>query len=486
MPRHSTQIPASYRLIPWQRSYFGPGGDGEGDAQSVAGVVAEALASGEDASDLAAFPHPQSRALRGCQAVALLGLLLAAGYVVRTTSGGPAVGVALYGMLSVPYLLAKLLLSLRYRTVQDPGPTGITLSVVVPFFNEDLATFERCLEAILGQSVPAEQVFLVDDGSADLACYDAALRLAAGHGNVTVHRFAANQGKRAAQCWAISHSTTALIATIDSDTVLHLHALAEAVKPFRDPRVNGVCGYARGLNSNQNLLTRLIDLRYTNAFLFERSAYSVLGSVLCSTGVLSLWRREVIVANYHDYLGQTFWGRPAQFGDDRRLTAYALRTGRVVLQDSAMALTALPERLPQFIRQQIRWNKSFIRESLLLLKEFQLRRVYWWLGLTEFLYWMILTTMLLHAVLIQPVLHTRAPSWHYLAFVVIMSYARSTRMIGDRRLLPTAFLLAPLYGLMNLLLLVPLRLYSIARLHDETWGTRHNPSTPLGAPRHRT
>ena len=151
-----------------------------------------------------------------------------------------------------------------------------------------------------------------------------------------------------------------------------------------------------------------------------------------------------------------------------------------------MALTALPERLPQFIRQQIRWNKSFIRESLLLLKEFQLRRVYWWLGLTEFLYWMILTTMLLHAVLIQPVLHTRAPSWHYLAFVVIMSYARSTRMIGDRRLLPTAFLLAPLYGLMNLLLLVPLRLYSIARLHDETWGTRHNPSTPLGAPRHRT
>jgi hyaluronan synthase len=288
-----------------------------------------------------------------------------------------------------------------------------------------------------------------------------------------VHRFPENRGKRAAQAWGFERATTGLVVTVDSDTVVHPDALAEIIKPFADRRVNGVTGYARGLNRKRNLLTRLIDLRYTNAFLYERSAYSVLGSVLCATGVLSAWRRSVVMDNQEDYLNQRFLGTDVHYGDDRRLTAYALRTGRVVLQDSAIALTQLPERLPQFIRQQVRWNKSFFRESLLLLRQMRPWRIAWWLGLAEFLYWMVLTTMLLYAVVIRPAVQGVAPSWEYVAFVALMAYARSIRMIGDGgRLFPLSFLLAPLYGFMNLVLLVPLRLFSLLRLRDGSWGTR--------------
>jgi len=77
------------------------------------------------------------------------------------------------------------------------------------------------------------------------------------------------------------------------------------------------------------------------------------------------------------------------------------------------------------------------------------------------------------AVAVRPILNSQPPTWHYAAFIAIMAYARSIRMIGDRgRLLPIAFLLAPLYGVMNLLLLVPLRFYSLIRLRDGRWGTR--------------
>jgi hyaluronan synthase len=288
-----------------------------------------------------------------------------------------------------------------------------------------------------------------------------------------VHRSPENRGKRFAQAWGFDQAQTDIVVTVDSDTVLQSDAIAEIVKPFADRRVNGVCGYARGLNRRRNLLTRLIDLRYTNSFLYERGAYSVLGSVLCSTGVLSAWRREVVLDNREDYLNQRFLGTEVHYGDDRRLTAYALRTGRVVLQDTAVALTHVPERMSHFLKQQVRWNKSFFRESLLLLRQSRPTRIAWWLGLAEFGYWMVLTTMLLYAVAVRPIVSGVAPTWHYAAFVALMAYARSIRMIGDGgRPFPAAFLLAPVYGVMNLLLLVPLRFYSLLRLRDGSWGTR--------------
>ncbi len=46
-----------------------------------------------------------------------------------------------------------------------------------------------------------------------------------------------------------------------------------------------------------------------------------------------------------DFLSQTFLGVPAIFGDDRRLTNYALLEGKVVFQQTAVAWTAVPQRL---------------------------------------------------------------------------------------------------------------------------------------------
>lgn len=419
------------------------------------------------------FPTHQRGWLRTLQTLVLFLVLAGAAVVLGTVAGGPAFGVAVYGLLSIPYLLVKLLLSTRYRASRLQAPPSTAVTVVVPVYNEDPATFAQCLMSLQTQTVRPAQVYVVDDGSFSRSSFELAQQFAAADPMFAVHRLDTNEGKRHAQAWGFRQATTSVVVTVDSDTVLHPEALAELVRPFGDSRVSGVCGYARGLNRKRNLLTRLIDLRYTNSFLYERAAYSVLGSVLCSTGVLSAWRRDVVLENIDDYLEQRFMGTEVHYGDDRRLTAYGLRQGRVVLQDSAIALTHVPERLSHFVRQQVRWNKSFFRESLLLLKQSRPTRVAWWLGGAELAYWMVLTTMLLWSVAIRPIIQHTAPTWQYAAFVALMAYARSIRMIGDGgRLLPLSFLLAPVYGFVNLVLLVPLRFYSLLRLRDGSWGTR--------------
>src|SRR4051812_979787 len=442
-----------------------------GEGRATEEQVAQALAI-QRGDDLPPFPTPTSGRLRVVQTLALLGLIAAA-VGVMTTIHHRTVGAFLYACLSIPYLLIKLALSSRYRPVAQDAPASLEMTAVIPFYNEDPVTFERCLASVLAQTRPARQVFVIDDGSDDLRCLDIARRWEARYPHVVVHRFAGNRGKRAAQVWAFEQASTDVVVTVDSDTVLRADAFAEGLKPLADPRVEVVCGYARALNPTRNLLTRLIDVRYTNAFLFERAAYSVLGSVLCSTGVLSLWRRHVILDNAEDYLNQRFLGITVGYGDDRRLTAYALRTGRVVLQETAVALTAVPTTLRGYVRQQVRWNKSFFRESLLMITGRRPNRWAWWLAFAELGYWMVLSTMLMLSVVVRPIMHSHPPAWQYAAFVALMAYGRSIRMLGDHgRLLPTSFLLAPLYGALNLVLLVPLRFYSLIRLRDGSWGTR--------------
>ena len=216
-----------------------------------------------------AFPRRQGTALRLLQAVVMVALLATAVLLLGTSVGGPAFGVALYATLSVPYLLAKLALSLRYRATSGEVPVGTAVSVVVPFLNEDASTFRRCLTALTQQTLPPAQIFVIDDGSTTRECYDVALAMAAEHPTSSVHRFPENPGKREAQAWAFGQVGSDIVVTVNSDTVVHHEAFAELVKPFADPRVNAVCGYARALNRHTNLLTRLIDLRYTNSFLYN-------------------------------------------------------------------------------------------------------------------------------------------------------------------------------------------------------------------------
>lgn len=382
--------------------------------------------------------------------------------------GTGLLGFSLYGATTMTYLLLKILFSLRYRPFESNElSTDLRTAVIVPVYNEDADIFRRCLESILTQSHPVDEIYVVDDGSSDDTCFRVAEEMLVDTRHRLV-RFPRNRGKRYAQAVAFEEAVVDVVLTVDSDSVLDEDAVAEGLKPFSDPRIQGVCGQVRVLNRNDNFLTRLLDLRYKNSFLYERTAYTVWDSVLCSSGVISFWRVDLVRANLDDYVNQTFLGVPVGYGDDRRMTNYALLKGRVVFQETAIADTVVPVTLRHFLKQQNRWNKSFFRETLFALTHLPLGRIAWWVSLSEVTLWLFFTVNLTAAV-VRPAFGGTPLSAYYLGYLVLMAYARNVRF-GQGNW--GTFILSPLYGALHLCILVPLRVVSLFGLRDGRWGTR--------------
>lgn len=405
-----------------------------------------------------------------------------------------------YGLIVMTFLGVKLVMSADHRPAtatpeQHAELTKATWVAVVPFYNEDPAMLERCLRSLAEQTEPPSAVVAVDDGSSSQEGFQRALEwsaaMAAAGIKYEVHQQPVNKGKREALAYGFGrHPDADFFVCVDSDTLLAPDALAQARLPFADPKVTGMTGLVLASNRRRNVLTALIDLRYAAAFLAERAAYSRLGSVLCCCGSLSAYRGWVVRKYLDDFLNQRFLGQPAVFGDDRRLTNYALLEGRVKLQESAVAWTAVPERVGHYIRQQIRWNKSFWRESLWAITHLTPARPAMWLSAIELVSWVLFTGMLLSALTVVPVRTGQAALvWTYVVYIAVLAYARSVRywqtpsMPGERfsrteRL--GTFLVAPLYGLMHIVVLLPLRLYSLCTLRKGSWGTREQVEVSLG------
>lgn len=429
--------------------------------------------------DLPRFPYAPDRATvaggrraRAVQSVLMFAMVAGTLVLLFVTTGA---GLSAYGLVTLTYLSVKLLLAVSYRPATAAPPVA-TVAAVIPVYNEDPATFKACLDSILEQSHPIDCIYVVDDGSDSLDCLLVAVEATRGRPDAVVTRLERNRGKRHAQAWAFEQLTCDLVLTVDSDTVLHRDAVHEALRAFADPAVQAVTGNVQAWNASTNLLTRLTSLRYVNAFLWERAAYSAVGSVLCACGSFSMWRRSLITDHLADYLDQTFLGTPVGYGDDRRLTNYALTRGKVVLQDTAIAYTTVPERMKHYANQQLRWNKSFFRETFWALRTFRAWRPVWLLSFAELALWVAFTLIASAVLVLYPIITGNLPSPWYLAFVALMAYGRSVRYLGSQRTTLRSqlavYALAPLYGALYILVLTPIRLWSLVSLRSPDWGTR--------------
>lgn len=404
--------------------------------------------------------------------------------------------LGIYGSFMVAYLLFKMALSFFYRPdFREPVP-GIKVSVVVPSYNEKPDAVVKTIESLLEQDYPVHEIFFIDDGSKDTSGYEAVVQMAeeingvlevaasfehegrrpryhwsnyVDFPRIIVHRFEKNRGKRHAQAWGFRHATGDFIMTVDSDGYIYPDAVRELLKPFHDPKVMGVTGHINARNRDDNWFTKLLDMRYDNAFRVERAAQSVTNTVLVCSGPISMYRREVVVKNLDDFENQTFLGEKVQFGDDRRLTNYALLAGKTKYQATARCITDVPSSFRQFLKQQVRWNKSFYRESLEAFKIGLKRpRVLFWVAL-EMSLWIVFGISLVFAA----VMRTATLSWvmllYYLGYLAMSAFARNVFYIVKR---PLIYLLAPLYGLIHISLLLPIRIYALLTIKENGWGTR--------------
>jgi hyaluronan synthase/N-acetylglucosaminyltransferase len=377
-----------------------------------------------------------------------------------------------YGVVALGHIALQVLLGhLEHRRQGRLTYAGSTprVTVVVPAYNEDPALLHRCLMSIDRQDYPEIEAIVVDDGSLNveelLPVHDEFSR-----GKFRIVLQPDNRGKRNCQAVVFEHALGDIVVTIDSDTVLSHDAIRKIVRRFENPKVGAVTGNVEVINQRQNLLTRLIGYRYWMAFNQERAAQSYFGVVMCASGPFSAYRRSIIDEVRDAYVSQRFFGKNCTFGDDRHLTNLVLGLGYdVVYDEAAVARTRVPSRISDYVRQQVRWNKSFYREILWTAKFVHKRNAYMALDLSLEV---IMPFALLVAVGLTIDIAITAPAelLRYAAIVGGVGLARA--VYGLARTKSPGFLLFLLYGFIHVLLLVPVRLYALATIGRGGWGTR--------------
>lgn len=239
-------------------------------------------------------------------------------------------------------------------------------TVIMPAYNEGQHVFEA-LASICGSDYPADklEIIAVNDGSIDdtlLWINRAAEKFP---GRIRVVDLKQNGGKRFALYSGFRMGSGDVFVTIDSDSQVEPDALAKMVSPIvRDSRIGAVSGNVRVANSDGGAFPAMIDSGFTFAFDFIRAGQSVWGSVFCTPGALSAYRRETVLPLLNEWRDQKFMGRPSGIGEDRALTNLVLRAGKwVTLQRSALLYTNVPETYKSICRMLLRWERSNIREN---------------------------------------------------------------------------------------------------------------------------
>lgn len=386
--------------------------------------------------------------------------------------------LVVYGFLALTHILVQLVFAHGEHRKQKSkkfhdfhnGHTA-TVSVVVPCFNENPEWLDQCLNSIASQDYPELEAIVVDDGSKNR---QQLLPVFEKYKNNEMFHFILqeNGGKREAHKAGFDMVRGEIIVTIDSDTIIEApHGIRHIIKQFKDPKVGAVTGDVRVVNKKENFLTQLISYRYWTAFHQERAAQSLFNVLMCCSGPFSAYRRSVLEKVKKAYVSQIFLGQKCTYGDDRHLTNLVLEEGHQVRFDNkAVSYTYVPNTLWKYVRQQIRWNKSFYREMLWTLKHIHKHHFYMTYELLMQFLLPFLLLIALASVVIQAVFIDASHLWKYL--VVLMAIALLRAIYGIYRTGDFGFLRFIVYGFMHVLLLIPVRLYSIATLKNVKWGTR--------------
>lgn len=280
----------------------------------------------------------------------------------------------LYSLIAALFLLTRYLFGALYRDVPINPDYTPGVSIIIPCFNE-ADWIKRTILSCINQDYPVDklEVIVVDDRSTDQSVQQIKDMIEVIHSEA--ERYATrerlsytvlpeNAGKRVALVKGVEMAKHDLVVFVDSDSFLEPMAIRHLVQPFQDPKMGGVAGRTDVENKYTNNMTKLQTVRYYIAFRIMKAAESWFDSVTCLSGPLSCYRKELIMQHADAWLNQKFLGRPATFGDDRSMTNFILKTHRTGYQDSAICSTIVPSQMKVFLKQQMRWKRSWLRESL--------------------------------------------------------------------------------------------------------------------------
>jgi N-acetylglucosaminyltransferase len=338
-----------------------------------------------------------------------------------------------------------------------------SVDVIIPCYNEDPGLLEGCFASLAKQDYTGQlRVWVVDDGSRNRHALRPVYQAGEERG-WRVHLLERRRGKRHAQDEVIRLGSGEYVVLMDSDTQLARDGIRRIVGRCAERQTAAVAANVSVLNERTNLLTRLIRWRYQLLSEHERAAQGSFNSVLCCPGPFSVFRRAELMEVWPTYLEHQFIA-----GDDLHLTILLLRDGHdVVYESSARAFTKVPDQLPKYLRQQLRWHRSFYREVRPALGSLSERHPYLTLDIAAraMLPLLLGTTLVLS---IGEALTAGAELFmHDLRLVAAVLVVNAASVMLGTRNAWSALMYRPLH-----LLLIVVRVYALMTLHRDRWETR--------------
>ena len=354
-----------------------------------------------------------------------------------------------------------------------------TCDILIPAYNEGEHIY-KTIKSVMQSDYPCFRVIAIDDGSTDntRAWMEKAKQEFPG---ITTIYCPVNRGKKHALVEGFKVSNSEIIITIDSDSTVTPDSIANLLKPFARPEVGAVAGNICVQNLNRKLIPRLMDIIFVFSYELLRSSQSRFGSVLCTPGALSAYRRKAVEEVLDEWLAQRFLGKPTSIGEDRALTCMLLKKRwYVVYQETAKAYTNMPETYFGLCKMLLRWVRGDIRENILLapyiIRNFSLRDLKT-VGLT--FHYIIFNIGVLSPVVISPLLvfylFTNFSSSGFLCLymtaVTILWSILPTIIYARKKSVLYSFH-AFTYSFFSFLFLMWIPLYAILTLNNNLWLTR--------------
>ena len=201
------------------------------------------------------------------------------------------------------------------------------------------------------ESIEADQIILVDDGSTDGMC--GIVKQLKEEGLVDkVFCLPIRNSKITAINLALTECTGEIVFIIDADTVLAPGAIAAALPYFADPEVGGVSCNLKVANEGTSLTTRFQAVEYAISISMGRQVSDALDLVPNVSGAFGAFRRSAL---------QHVGGLDMEVAEDAAVTMKLRQAGyKIRFAPEAVARTNVPETLTALTLQRLRWDAGLI------------------------------------------------------------------------------------------------------------------------------
>lgn len=390
----------------------------------------------------------------------------------------------LYSIIAAIFLLSRYLFGAFYREIPLDVDFTPGVTILIPCFNEE-EWIQRTILSCMNQDYPVDQleVIVIDDCSSDKSVEKINEIIEKLHNEAYQYETKSrlklipmeqNAGKREALAKGALVAKHELVVFVDSDSFLDPFAIRHLVQPFKDPKMGGVAGRTDVANTYTNTLTKMQSVRYYIAFRIMKAAEAYFDAVTCLSGPLACYKKQIIIDNMYNWLNQSFLGQRATFGDDRAMTNFVLQKHRTSYQDSAVCQTIVPNKYKVFLKQQMRWKRSWLRESLIagkfMYKKEPFAALTFYMGLVVPVFAPIIV---LYNFVYVPLTYRIFPT-NFLIGLLLMSLLMSTAQLLLRKSSTWIFgMVFCLYYEAVLLWQMPVAWVTFWK---STWGTRMTPS----------